>query len=102
MRVEAAVAAMASAADKKINLLHNKNTKGLLLLLPYPKGGQAAQAIVAQLAERRLPKPQVAGSNPVCRSLLNKKRGRNTSIPDLFLFPESAANDCDKNSLVKL
>lgn len=25
-------------------------------------------AIVAQLVERRLPKPQVAGSNPVCRS----------------------------------
>ena len=26
------------------------------------------EAIVAQLAERRLPKPQVAGSNPVYRS----------------------------------
>ena len=25
-------------------------------------------AVVAQLAERRLPKPQVAGSTPVCRS----------------------------------
>ena len=29
---------------------------------------EAPKATVAQLAERRLPKPQVAGSNPVCRS----------------------------------
>ena len=31
-------------------------------------GGCPFHAAVAQLAERRLPKPQVAGSNPVCRS----------------------------------
>ena len=30
-------------------------------------------AIVAQLAERRLPKPQVAGSNPVYRSNIDNK-----------------------------
>ena len=29
------------------------------------------KAVVAQLAERRLPKPQVAGSNPVYRSMSN-------------------------------
>ena len=35
------------------------------------KGGvsRGGNAIVAQLAERRLPKPQVAGSTPVYRSM---------------------------------
>lgn len=35
---------------------------------PIARSADTFYAIVAQLAERRLPKPQVAGSNPVYRS----------------------------------
>ena len=43
-------------------------------------------AVVAQLAERRLPKPQVAGSNPVYRSLPKRERGRKPLESDLFFY----------------
>ncbi len=59
--------------------------------------GRLQYAIVAQLAERRLPKPQVAGSNPVCRSTWR----RDMVYLPLFFVPISVSINPNR-SLVRL
>lgn len=70
-------------------LYYRKNKEGKSLESALPKVETpdiitTADADIAQLVEHRLPKPRVAGSNPVVRS---KGRKRRPKRPPLVFFP---------------